>query len=734
MRLRMGIGLCLIAGVALTTGVGCGGKDGGDNGGGGPGGGPMGSLGLKVTADFLGAAGLLVVDESAAGASLMLTQHNETKKRLGLVGAPSLSLADAPSLGLEGDSDTTDGGLKKVDSVGGVNSALAKTEEDTADQYKGPTQRLPAIRTIAISPLKEVYLHFENPFQYRDAPPDVDAWNMSNGYQCQIFKVKGGTLDSLTSAAPQRDSLECLDNAHFIDSWQAQRNSVFQFDEVGNLYYPGSIPNQGGKMVVYKREAATGAVSEIINANIQVQDFLVTDNGGIFYTGNTGNNNGGGSGGFFRYIAPLNAGVIEIARNWWNFIFEPFEADKAIFFGPDPRLSTTASWNTACLFDFDPSGAIGARTEEAITCGSDIWGWVNMERSEDVATYSRQVRNPPQSLDSAGPWLAYRAEQKNRCESEGQVFAGGGSQISAVRRSDDGNVYLVGNVRKKRAGTFTCSVQVRGAHCVVAGVPYLDATRDTEAECTSAAIGGTWKAAGQCNLKTTDSGWSHGISKYTTSTDCKATVIAADDIQYAEWEYDTESYNNVASPLCTQATSGDYPMTLNIWEERIATTAGEVTDEVYYVPDTKTRFQPEWANCQAPASNGGDSWSDELSALAVVNRNTKTLDLLSRATEQAINVFVIDNEVFYSSFNIPESKYQLSKVNPLGAPYLVLDNFEVYNFGKSPVSGQAFFNGLNFQNNAYEFGSVTTSPPDGVFAVEKKQGFTGTVRTIVTIE
>lgn len=719
--------------VVVSALAGCGGK--GGDGGGGPQG-PMGNMALQVTANLKGAAGLLVVEEGQQGASLMLAHHNETAKRLGLTSVPELSLADLPALGLADEAASKDGGLKKVTSAGAVGSVL--TTETNADPNMGMKQQLPAIRTIAISPQQEVFLHFERSFQYKDAPPGVDSWDMKNGYQCQIFKVKGGNLDALTANAPSAENLECLDNQHFIDSWQAQRNSVFQFDAQGNLYYPGSIPNEGGKTVVYKRDRTTGEISEMINSNIQVQDFLVTDGGGMFYTGTTGQNHGGGNGGFFRYIA-ANGALMEIARNWWNFIFEPFQDDKAIFFGPDPRSSTTASWNTACLFEFDPAGGstVQQRTDEAITCGSDIWRWVNMERPEDLATYPLSQRNIQQSADSTtiNNWMAYRTEQKTRCESEGQVFAGGGSQISAVRRSEDDKTYLVGNVRKKRAGTYTCQVQVKGPHCVIEGVPYVDATHDTSGECS--ALGGTWKDNGRCNLHGDGGAWWGGVD-FATKEECLATLADATDyngnnVTRAEWAYENENYSNVASPLCTQAGTTDHPMTLQIWQADVRTVDSDTLSEDQ---TAKTYYQPEWANCQAPASTGGDSWSEELSALAVVDDTSKTLDLLSSTTEQAINVFVLGTEVFYSSFNTSVGRYQLRKVKTgdIANNYVVKDNFEVYSFGKSPMAGKAFFNGLDFSNNSYVFGTVATTPANGSFASEVKQGVTGTVRTIVTID
>ncbi|MCX6128412.1 MAG: hypothetical protein NTX25_05025, partial [Proteobacteria bacterium] len=417
-RIQNGLFCAASIGIAMISG--CGDKKHNDdnknfNGGGG------GQSLQTVTADFSGAVGVLVIDSSQSGSLRLNGFANE-----------SMSLADS------GSNDTS---LVKVDNQGDIKSALSTAESDS--ENGGCCQQpLPRIKTIAVSPNKEIYLHFERPFVYK-APDSPEGWSKANdpvnGYQCQIFKVKGGDLDDLrvNPPDPSAGNLECLDSEHFVDSWQAQRNSVFQFDKDSNVYYPGSLPNGGGKMVVYKR-TADGTTSEVINSNICVQDFLVAKSGGVFYTGTSKcDGSGGGSGGFFRYVSPSSS-VIEIARDWWNFVFEPIStssADKAVFFGPDPRSSTTASWNSACLFAFDPAGGSSAsdRINNVITCGADIWSWIQMTRTEDVAAYGSGYQN-----GNSSPSNAWITEFKSRCESSGKVFAGGGSQISAIKQTSDG--------------------------------------------------------------------------------------------------------------------------------------------------------------------------------------------------------------------------------------------------------------------------------------------------------
>ncbi len=642
--------------------------------------------------------GVLVIDPNQAassGGSLRLIGRED--------GPVNLSLADS------GSSTDGDGSLAKVDASGEVKSAISSGSEEDADSKDNtgwcckPT--LPAVKTIAVSPAKEIYLHFEYPFTYK-TPEDGDwgkANNPSSGNQCQIFKVKGGTIDELINNPPtDAGNLECLDNLHFVDSWQAQRNSVFQFDADSNVYYPGSIPNGQGKMVVYKR-TPDGKVTEMINSNICVQDFLVTKTGGVFYTGNSNCQNGGGgsSGGFFRYVSPSSS-IIEIARDWWNFVFEPSATatgDKAVFFGPDPRSSQTASWDSACLFDFDPNGGSTAsqRITPAITCGSDIWSWINMSRSQDITAFGRGYTSGNSSPDDA--WIS---EYKSRCESSGKVFAGGGSQITSIKQTSTGEIYVIGQVRKKKEGELSCSLSVRGPHCLLNGTPYLpgDATYGTSATCLSAS--GSWVV---------DSGYCNDQTKSTEST-CRAA---------STWHYRDANYNSTVSELCGQLSTNSQMRTQS-----------NMPDVSASVAEPTTLFSRGWLNCQVKGSDGGsnnNNWTDEYKGLAKVDTTSKTLSLLSGTDEQAINLWLIDDAPYFSAFNTTDGKYYLKKYENGGA-VAVASDFEAYNLSPSGESGKLYYDGLDFSTNAYSFGTMLVAEP---YTRTIKTGLTGTVKTIVIL-
>ena len=731
----------------LTIPWACGKKNSGGQGNGGDNGGtcgPQGGCGssgpsqtLKPQASLSGSLAILVVDPAQTGQSLMLQQHNETADRLGLVDAPRFSLAssiditdaaaglDSPDFSLamladSGSSGTkTDGSgsLQKVDKDGNVQSAMSvkKDTNPTPENQggggqgggpgKGPGQSLPKVLTIAVSPQKDVYLHFERAFTYRDAPEGTDPNDMAGGYQCQIFRVKGGTLDVLQSS-PVAQDLECIDNKHFINNWQATRSSVFQFDSAGNIYYPGSLPNSPG-MVVYRLSRDLQTRTEVINSNICVQDFLVTPRGGAFYTGTSScqGSAGGGKGGFFRYVAPgTGASVTEIARDWYNFIFEPITGDttdKAIFFGPDPTSSTTASWNSACVFKFDPSGASAtARISNVITCGGDIWSWVNMSRSEDTTKYSYN----PQSGNNAPP-AAWKTEFNSRCTSEGQVFAGGGSQISSIKQDSKGNVFVIGNVRRKNAGVVTCHAEVRGPHCVVSGVPMLAAAYADSSSCATKS--GTWTDVGRCSL-----------GANTTSATC---FTAA-----ATWNRDNVQYRGISGDICSDTNS--------IAASDFYSQSGTVAPQQVTTAATNTvKFNASSFQCapKVAAAGGGDQWTSEYQGFAQVTAATKTLTLLSVSTEQAIKLWMVDDVPYYSSYDNTQGKYFLKR----GTDGQVLaSNLEVYNLSKSPEkdgsgANRLYFDGLDFSNNSYSFGTI--SPTN--YEKKSKTGLTGTLKTVVLL-
>ena len=166
-----------------------------------------------------------------------------------------MELADDTSTSTSTEDGTNS--LQKADSSGNITNALTTT----ATSVQGPPPQLPKILTLAVSPApyNEIFVHFENAFRFKEPSGNTTQTQGDprlDGTYCQLFRVKGGDLETLKTTAPTSDNLECLDFEHFVNNWNASRLSVFQFDSSGNVYFPGAIPNSP-KMVVYKWDPAT---------------------------------------------------------------------------------------------------------------------------------------------------------------------------------------------------------------------------------------------------------------------------------------------------------------------------------------------------------------------------------------------------------------------------------------------------------------------------------------------
>lgn len=869
---------------------------------------------ITATANLSGAFGLLVIDDAGGAGLTLARRHNDTIDKLSLtapkfdirtqgqktfsllspdqdqdgyipitvkneygedvafsftenliVGGLNLTDGETDGSGSTDNSDQPSAAMQKIEeATGEVKDALTQDINSEENGGYNPNMKLPKLLTIAVSPTREVYLHFQNPFIYRPAPANEDPWNRANGYQCQIFKIKGGTLDDLLTQEPSKDNLECIDNQHFIDGWRHFANGVFQFDEDGNVYYPGSIPD-GSSMVVYKRSRDGSETSEVINANICVENFLITDSGGLFYSGQTcqQGQGGGGGGGFFRYVSPgENGAIIEIARDWWNFIYDTAvndqNTDTAVFFGPDPRSSTTASWDSACLFNFDPSKANPEeRISEVITCGNNIWEWMDLRRTVDVEEYGEGFNNYTGTDKNRSPSTAWKKEFKRRCETKDEVFAGGGSQISSIKQDSTGDIYVIGNIRKKQEGILRCSVELRGPHCTIDGMPTLannSGTAYTESTCVAAA--GTWVNKGNCsNGTTTASGCidhsrtftpgfcsSHSDYKtkseceavtgcsnswYSNSTDCsnagynwgtlvwrtgycstspnkyeteaactgaghtwdtenwRGSCTSTDSEENAgiyhdnrdgcvpNWRTETVWYDNVTTNICIAEETGSRS-TWWEWNHKDNNFAQTATANKSVYADLTGKFLTNWMSCNQSDGSSGN-WTKEYAALAKVNKSKKSLQLLSLESEKAIDLWLVNDKPFYSSFDTASGQYILSSIkeetNCVDSsivresqctaddttwsdrqcimdtlttktscedggyvwqtirPTTTVTNFETYNLAESGSDTEVFIDGLDFGTNSYMFGNLDLEQK----TIRLKEGLTGTLKTIVIL-
>ena len=525
--------------------------------------------------------------------------------------------------------------MKKITEAGNVEEVLHifLDGEDTETALdEGRIQPLPRISTIGISPAGDVYLHFERPFMYKEPEEGAaDPWMSSSPYTCQVFKVTE-TLDEASESEIQGldvSNVECIDETHEVDSWHTH-GGLFQFDDDSNLYYTAHDPGSW-KNVVYKYNPNTGEKDEVINANICFHDYLVTPEGGVFYTGTTSIGGDCSGSSFFRYITSSGT-LTEITRDWWDYTWAPSanrESEKVIFYGPDTVTSGTPGWDSSCLYEFNPlidddpnTLDVDERATRLVDCRSDMWSYVY-------------------------DWEISAEEQQTRC-TEVKSFLGG-NQVDDII-VDQGNediFYVVGAIRQKKAGQWQCHICVNENHCSDLSDPDDNQTLcETKSE--------TWITEGRC-------------------------------------------YNDQVGDACNV----DDPM----WDKH-------------------------WEGCQEP-SGIGDRWSSEYTALAKVDRNTNEIEMISATTESVLSAKIIGSELYYTSYST--GTHALKKVGAESNQTL-LSNIEIYKLEESPNSDGLLFNGLNFEDNQYMFGTFDPSADTPETTIESMNGLTGEVDTVVILQ
>ena len=156
------------------------------------------------------------------------------------------------------------------------------------------------------------------------------------------------------------------------------------------------------------------------------------------------------------------------------------------------------------------------------------------------------------------------------------------------------------------------------------------------------------------------------------------------------------------------------------------------------------------------AANSGDQWTDELKALAKVDKDKKTLIPLSSATEQAIKVWVVADKLYYASFDSTQGKYLLRSITFTGqcsdtslttqeacteaqgtwtevkTVKDLLKDFEAYTVSKSSTTGQIMVSGLDFTDNSYKTGTVDVSAEEP--AISLKTELTGIIKSVLVLD
>ena len=650
---------------------------------------------VSLKMDLSDSAGLLTTDSSETS-----RQHIENARYLGIEPNAGALRAVGRADALLKSSEKSN--LKKIDSEGKVGSAVESKTGEWAPS-------IPIVKSIGISPNKDVYIQFERNFVYRTTDDNggscSDPWSASSPCSCQLFKLNS-TLTEWTSgtASSEFDNLECIDNEHRLDSWN-QTGGTFQFDSSSNVYFMAGFENAPGT-ILYKVSSTKVdgkyVKTEMVNKSICIRDWRVTDGGGLFYVGeNCIDGQWSGSGAFFRYVSPSGV-LVEIARNWWEYTFQPIEGvsgDQVLFFGPDPDSSSVAAWDSTCLFKFDPALASGSRGTKLVSCNQHIWDWLELKRSEDIAIYGNHQRwqNPPS---------AWRSEYKNRCLNNSDTFIGGnsGTPVKSIVQDASGKAYIVGDISKKNAGEYSCSLEIKGNHCVINSIPVLrrNATDNyTNSTCTT--DGGTW----------TRNGWCDGGNGSTPSA-CSGT-----------WKDHGTWYNNIKYKIANTDNVTTYE-TGHVCSE-VGDNNSSFAGDLAISDDNVTTMKLKINNfdCSQP-SNG---WTTSYKGLAYVNPTTKMLDLKSSTTEQVTEMWLIKDSLYYSSY---ASKYLFMKNVDNSTNTTLLSDLEVYHAGPSPKkSGWVFFDGLDFTNNSYTLGDLNPGATDVKASIEKVTGLTGRIKSMV---
>jgi len=651
---------------------------------------------VSLKMDLSDSAGLLTTDSSETS-----RQHIENARYLGIEPNAGALRAVGRADALLKSSEKSN--LKKIDSEGKVGSAVESKTGEWAPS-------IPIVKSIGISPNKDVYIQFERNFVYRTTDDNggscSDPWSASSPCSCQLFKLNS-TLTEWTSgtASSEFDNLECIDNEHRLDSWN-QTGGTFQFDSSSNVYFMAGFENAPGT-ILYKVSSTKVdgkyVKTEMVNKSICIRDWRVTDGGGLFYVGeNCIDGQWSGSGAFFRYVSPSGV-LVEIARNWWEYTFQPIEGvsgDQVLFFGPDPDSSSVAAWDSTCLFKFDPALASGSRGTKLVSCNQHIWDWLELKRSEDIAIYGNHQRwqNPP---------AAWRSEYKNRCLNDSDTFIGGnsGTPVKSIVQDASGKAYIVGDISKKNAGEYSCSLEIKGNHCVINSIPVLrrNATDNyTNSTCTTDS--GTW----------TRNGWCEGGNNQSTPSTCTGTWK-----DYGTW------YNNIKYKIANTDNVTTYEtghVCLEVGDNSSSFAGGLTLSD-----DNVTAMKLKINNfdCSQPS----DGWTTSYKGLAYVNPTTKMLDLKSATTEQVTEMWLIKDSLYYSSY---ASKYLFMKNVDNSTNTTLLSDLEVYHAGPSPKkSGWVFFDGLDFTNNSYTLGDLNPGATDVKASIEKVTGLTGRIKSMV---
>jgi hypothetical protein len=554
----------------------------------------------------------------------------------------------------------------------------------------GPTgpmlEPLPRVTAVGLSPDGNVYILFERSFMYRAptaeemAEGGSDIYGPNSPFRCQLFRASGNWQDVTASTLAE---LECVTNQYEVRTWDARR--VMQFDAAGNLYFRASVPGQPQE-IFYQYDPLTRELHEKVNGNICWRDVQVTPRGSLFYTGISGSNGDCTGTSFFRYVSSDNR-LTEIARDWWNFKYlaeqdpEDPENERIIFYGPDPNATGGFSWDSACLYRYNPAIETPAeRTQKLVECSSNPWNYVYGTNGPVVAD-------------------ADLAAFGQRCTSEGQLFVGG-EGVTGLSQLADGTLFVIGSFQKKLAGEVHCGFDVSVDHC-----DSLNPEHTTEELCTGA--GATWRHAQPYCA-------GHPEPENQNPSACgTAGGVWENGFGYTHYEATGAScltpmagFNRVQTECRLPGQSQGAPPNF----------AQQVTGLAYLVP---------------PSDGLG------LSELRLLSEPTEEVERYWALEGGA------GPELYYSVYSAGQYNLRMAHEVDDGQGNveierrLILEDHEVYNLQRDPAApSRVLFDALQFSTNQYLFGSADTTlptPEEIQASVETVEGVSGRVETLIVL-
>lgn len=180
-----------------------------------------------------------------------------------LSNAVGLVLTDEANISLSYNSraatdDESNSNLKKIDSAGNISDVLSSGKA--------------LISNFMIAPNNKIYILFKNKINLKTSEPDYQ-----NG---TLLAEVDSAIGSITSIDSSLNSISWNnDSSRF-------KNQPIQFDSMGAIYYSGY--STGNRVL---RKYFNGASTDIINDNIDIDDFIVNLDGSIFISGGTSSSN-----------------------------------------------------------------------------------------------------------------------------------------------------------------------------------------------------------------------------------------------------------------------------------------------------------------------------------------------------------------------------------------------------------------------------------------------------------